>query len=175
MGEVLKLEVGREYEKFRTRQDGYRMEWSDNGLTLYVLLNGITELEMEQFKTEKSFEIRPFEVENILFFCVKFGDMEWGDCSFTRAAHKSSLDVPEISEGTGLSLTIVVADTSNGEVKSLRIIGLGTKISKVFKNFCEKEFEYSFEDTMRMIDMIYMRYSTRDLVRMSDSINRFKL
>lgn len=168
-------EVGKPIKEFIGQSDGILFDISDTGAMVFVLFNKPTKLELANFREDMPFEVTSCVFNDVIYMCFRFGCMDWMDAPYS--AHLStkltSFQIPE--DGYGLPLNVCVVDTSDGTVKSLRVIGLGTEFSQnlittVMEN---KMTPYNPANYQRSIDKTYDLYSSADISRMSE--NRYKI
>ncbi len=67
----------------------------------------------------------------------------------------------------GLSLTVILADTSDGTVKVLRLVGLGNRFSKSLVGAILERAQKSFNPSAynASIADVYNRYSTNQMLK----------
>lgn len=163
-----KYEVGNIYPEVKGHNEGCYFDISDEGANLVVYFNRPTKEEIENFKSEKRFEMRLIELSDIMMFLVKFGSLNWMDAPYTPHLSKN-LSKINLEPEKGLAVTIMLFDTSNGHLESIRFISLSERFTeKIKKNiddlmnrpFDKQNFNYS-------VNMIFSKYSTNELVKMS--------
>jgi hypothetical protein len=172
------ISVGDIHEEWKNGADGYIMEYSEEcGFALHVFLNGVSPHEREQFTPEKPFEIRSVAIDRVMFFCLKFGSMDWADCAFSPNLYSEPPKFKEIEEGQGLALNILLIDSGAGQLLNIRTIGLGHEFSERFQAWCKSSLQSSLthEEYMKKIDAVYAQFSTLDLVGMCHENDRYKL
>jgi len=173
------LSVGKRYPEWQGAQDGYRIEWSETGLTLCAILNGISEDERKQFSPQTSLVVRYTIIEDVCYFTFLFGLMPWADCPFSPAIYHTvgkNPTFPDIEDGQGLSLTVLLIDASTGELCSARIIGLGHDFSVKWKGWAQEAAKrpLTFAEYNKQIDKAYREYASVDLARMGgDNRNEY--
>lgn len=173
------LSVGKCYPEWQGQQDGYRIEWTETGLTLCVMFNGISDYEKSQFSTQNKLTIRYIIIDDVCYFTFMFGEMPWADCPFSPALYRTigqHTTFPDIEEYKGLSLTVLLIDTSTGELCGIRIIGLGHDFSVGWKNWAQEAAlkPLPFAEYHRQIDKAYRDYASVDLARMGgDNLNEY--
>lgn len=175
---MIHISVGDVREEWKNGADGYIMEYSEDcGLSLHVFLNGVSPQEREQFATDKPFEIRFVVIKRILFFCLKFGNMDWADCAFSPNLYSPPPCFGKVAAGQGLALNILLIDSGAGELLNVRLIGLGHEFSESFQTWCKLslEMELSRDEYMKRIDSVYSEHSTLDLVGMTSAADRYRL
>lgn len=161
--------VGKCYSEWQTKQNGYRLEWSETGFVLYVMLNGINEVEKSQFITQKKVVIRFTVIKDICYFTFMFGEMPWGDCPFSPVLYSQKLIFPnlfpDLENGKGYSLTVLLIDTGIGELCKIRLISLGHDFSVKLRKWLIKATNkpLSFEEYNKQIDEVYLQYANVDL------------
>lgn len=165
------LTVGQRYPEWKTKQDGYRLEWNEGGLVLFAMLNGISIDEKEQFAPQKELAVRYTVIEDVCYFTFRFGDMPWADCPFSSALYRTAGQkptFPDIEENEGLSLTVLLIDTSTGELCRMRLIGLGHDFSVKWRDWAVQAAEQTldFAEYSGRIDKAYRDYASVDLAAM---------
>ncbi|MDD3946237.1 MAG: hypothetical protein PHI19_00160 [Clostridia bacterium] len=136
IGEV--YAAGVSYPSFATQTDGYRLEFTDDGgFVLYCFVDGITDFEAKEFEGGKSVSVRYTVINDISYWCFKFGVLPWGDCPFSPslyldAGRPVSFD-DVLPDGVGYSVTILLIESSTGTVRYIRMIGLGHEFSVSFQ------------------------------------------
>lgn len=173
------LSVGKNYPEWQGAQEGNRIEWSETGLTLYAILNGISEDERKQFSPQTSLIVRYTVIEDVCYFTFLFGLMEWVNCPFSPALYHTvgqNPTFPDIEDGQRLSLTVLLIDASTGELCSVRIISLGHDFSVKWKEWAQEatKMPLAFAEYNRQIDKAYRDYASVDLARMGgDNMNEY--
>lgn len=118
------------YGEPKRLQEGIRMGYDDSGLYLTACLDRLTEKEIDKLRIGKA-EFALYENSGILFLLAKIpGVLSWSDAPFHIKLYEDERKVPEIPEGAGLALTIYGIEATTGKIKSMRLIGLGTKFSR---------------------------------------------
>ena len=135
-----KYEVGGYFFGSKMRlQEGIRMGYDDGGLYLTVCLDRLAEKEIAKLRTGKA-EFALYENSGILFLLVHIpGVLDWSDAPFHIGLYEDGRSVPGIPEGAGLALTVYGIEATNGMIKSMRLIGLGTKFSRELVRLMEKQ------------------------------------
>ncbi len=162
--------VGNIYPQAKGHMEGCYFDISDEGGTLLVYFDHPTKEEKEAFKAKERFELRMLEMSDIMMFLVKFGSLNWMDAPYNPHLSRNLSGIRR-EEGKGLKLTIMLFDTATGKLETLRLVSLSErmtdKIRKAYKELMARPFERSVYD--RKIDLVFARYSTNDLVKMSGS------
>jgi len=173
------LSVGKRYPEWQGAQDGFRIEWSETGLILCAILNGISEDEREQFSPQTSLTVRYTVIGDVCYFTFLFGAMPWADCPFSPALYHAvgqNPTFPVIEDGQGLSLTVLLIDASTGELCGVRLIGLGHDFSLKWKEWAQEAAKkpLDFAEYNRQIDRVYREYASVDLALMGgDNMNEY--
>lgn len=170
-----KFEVGTVYPQLKTCREGMQFDIQDSGALLVVHIPSPTKKEIMEIR-KGSFEIKSFAFSNVIMLMTKFGSLDWLDAPYTPHLSQNltgfspDLALPE----SGLSLFIVLVDSATGEIKGIRLIGLGHNFSiSLVKDTLElwkKHFELRTYN--QSVDKIFSGYSTKDLVRLAS--NRWK-
>lgn len=162
------LQVGQARSEWRGLADGYIMEYNEvSGLTLFLFFRNPLPVEEKQIKAESPFKITFSDYRGVGFFCVKFGDLPWGDCAFSPNLYQTQPRFEAVEEGRGYALNIVLIDTETGSIKALRQIGLGNTFSRLFRDWCEESLRQQMNRDLynRAINECYEQYNTEQLVR----------
>lgn len=169
LNESLKMySVGQRYSEFRTGEDGYRLEYDGERLWLYVLLRNWLPKEQIEVSEKKRIVFHFAQFDGIGFFCVKFGDLPWGDAPFHPAIYKGSgikYSERDFGERKGIPLTIVCADSASGELLYMRLVGLGNQFSKSWQKWllCHADDDLNREEYERAVDGVYRYFSSEAL------------
>lgn len=161
--------VGHRYPKWRTGNDGFILEWDNSaGFILYAFLNSPSVEEVAQFQTDVELEVCYKTVYDVCFFTFRFGDMPWADCPFAPALYKEAgreAVFDDIPEGQGLAVTILLIDSSCGELKTIRVVALSHDFSVKWQTWAIEankrpltKAEYS-----SLINVVYMNHSTEGI------------
>ena len=163
-----KYEVGNIYAEAIGHIEGCYFDISDDGANLYVYFNRPTEKELENFKSEKRFEIRLIELSDIMMFLVKFGDLNWMDSPYTPHLSKNLTKI-NFEPGKGLSLTVMLFDFSSGVLKQIRFISLSERFTATIKKEAENLLNKTFDHKkyLNSLNILFAKYSTNELVKMS--------
>lgn len=135
-----KYEVGGYfYGKPMRLPEGIRMGYDDSGLYLLVCLDRLTEKEINKLRIGKA-EFALYENSDILFLLARIpGVLSWSDAPFHIGLYEDGRSVPKIPEGAGLALTIYGIEATTGKIKSMRLVGLGTKFSQEVVRIMKKQ------------------------------------
>lgn len=118
-------------------QDGLVIDWSDAcGLTLFVFWNKPQKEELLATCPKSRFEITFKDIEGVGFFAFRFGDLPWSDCAFSPNLYDKPPVFEKPQTGQTYALNIMVVDTSNGELKQIRVISLGIDFMNQFRGWC---------------------------------------
>ena len=167
------LRVGDVYPPFAFRQEGTFFDYNGS-FTLIYNYHRPNDDEIADMKAGKPFEIRIVTIGGILFILSKAGDQPWQDAPFTP--HYARIKEYPVSEGTkGYALLVIMTDAANGQIKSLRMIGLGHDFSLKLREVIMEQLDQPFDNDEynAKLNRIYRAYSTKDLLRFS--IARFKI
>lgn len=166
--------VGKKYGEWATQQDGYILEYGENGFTLYCMLPNVSADERKQFSENKPIEVRYSIIADICFFCFKFGDMPWADCPFSPAIYKDAgrvVHFPMLHENEGYSLTVLLIDSATGELLYIRLIGMEHEFSAKWTEWAASvaNVPMSREEYSGRVDEIYKSYTTQEVVLQAES------
>lgn len=166
--------VGDILENFIGTPDGVRMDITDCGLDCAVYMNNPTEKELEQFRAGNSFDIRFTVIRDVIMFALKIGSLNWMDAPYDihLSQNYTMFDVP--GDNQHVVLTLMLIDSSNGEIKHIRLLSLSPFFTKkLFLAIMEQNDKYFSKDDYDMrVQSIFDRYSTKEIVKMSSVYSR---
>lgn len=169
MGDKMEiLEVGMRIPEFKRHNEETIFDIADDGATMYVFFNNPSASEIEQFKSGKNFEIRFNLMYDVIMITTKIGNLNWMDAPYTPhlSKHLTKFTIP--NEGEGLALTLILVDANNGEIKSIRLLGLSEKFTRsllgVVMDLRMKEFDRNLYD--KNLQKVF-NYTTKQIVGMS--------
>ena len=158
------LKVGQKRPEWKTVQ-GLILEYSSSGgFTLYYNQPNLTQKEIKQFKANEPFQIAFKEFDDVGIFCFKFGDGSIMDAPFSPNLYTPRPTFAPIPQTNGYVLTVLIIEHTTGELKDMRVIGLGNEFSNIVRNFCLRSLEKNISKTqyVEAIDSIYSTYPTSE-------------
>jgi len=167
--------VGKTYRQWRGIPDGYRVNTlSRGGLQLEILMNRPTE-EEERDCSQGAVECRFTPVSTALgFWCFRFGGQPWADAPYSPSILPSKPDIPEILDGTGLSVVARLIDTQTGQLRNQRFFSLGTQVSRYFRDWCqEAPGHMGIESYNLAIDTASGAFTSEDLAENTPAYSRW--
>lgn len=158
-------EVGKMYPEMRNKADSLYLSIDGSGLMLISLLNKPTSKETQAFNRHSDLSVAAGRMFDLLYLCVKFGNLNWMDCTYTP--HLGEIpNLPDATDGMGYALHICMFDTSTGVLKVQRIVSLDTITSQYIKKQIEGLKNKPFDKATynAQLNAIYGNYSTKDLL-----------
>lgn len=161
--------VGTCYQEFKGRE-GAQFGIDDGGASLLVRFASPEQHEIEQFKEGNPFEIKFTTLYGVMMITVKIGNLNWMDAPYSPHLSKENTKYQMPQDGQGLGLTIFLADSITGEVKSMRLVGLSTRFTQeLFKEtMSQKMSPFNITEYQNNINRVFQRYSTKDIVKLSN-------
>lgn len=138
-------QLGAKIQEFRG-QDGVYLSIDESGVLLLCRMNRPTSDERRAFNSSQPIQIAMDERDGVLYWCVRFGDLDPMDCTYSPqvASHVPELETPE--KGTGYALTVILADGSSGEIVKLRVVGLphdfSVRLKSIYDSIRGKWIDY---------------------------------
>ena len=162
-------EVGQVIPNFIGHDEGIIFDMADDGARVMVFFNKPTIDEVEQFKSSHNFEIRFVQLYNVIMITTKIGSLNWMDAPYTPHLSKSLTKYQLPQEGQGLGLQLYLIDSSNGQIKTIRLLGLSEKFTKsLFGTLMEEKVkEFDKMEYQNNMNRIFSTYPTKKLVVMS--------
>ena len=169
------IEVGKPFIAGKTNfREASWLEYTETGPILLMSVANPTAKEIEAVRTGNA-EFALYETNPVLWFLYKIrGFGPWSDCPFSIRLYDDKnrkFDWSEgIGDGMGLGLQIILIDAGSGIVKVLRLIGLPTKFSRMFRAMILRQLEQPFDtgNYNREIEKVYARFSSDDLANRAD-------
>ena len=161
--------VGQVVNNFMFHPECVQFDIDDAGATMLVFFDRPTQSEIDQFKSDKNFEIRFTELSDVIMVTAKIGNLNWVDAPYNAHLSKNLSKFTLPKEGEGLALTLILVDAHSGEIKSIRLMGLSTKFSqRLFGAAMEQRVkEFNQKEYDEKINSIYQKYDTNAIVKMS--------
>lgn len=166
--DYMKIQKGAPLEGAQGREDGCIFDLSDSGAILFTFFNSPTPKEIKDFSEESPLEIRYVVLDGEIYLLAKFGSQEWMDFPYNPHLSKNLTKLELIQNETeGLGLTIVLADSADGIVKELRLVGLGNRFSRSFLGAVLERAQKPFDAAAynASIAKTYSRYNTKQMLK----------
>lgn len=170
------LEVGKPYMPIVGRPEGVFFDLDEAGYTLIYNFDKPTEAEISAASADQPFEIRYAVLSGAIWILTKCGSLNWTDAPFNPHLSLNYADPLEPTPGTGTSLTFIMTDATDGIIKHLRLIGLGTDFSAALREEVIRIHSAPFDREAydSGLASVYAKYSTKVLVRMADKYYKVK-
>ena len=170
------LEKGKYYfDAIRPEQTVFLL--TDSGAQLNIYFNNPTEEEINDINTAP-IELGYLKINDIIMVLFKAGSISWVDAPFHPGAMKNALTHLEIpQDGLGLSITITLYNAVNGKLEVIRYISSTNNFVRKFYGDVLEMQTQTFNENMyfQKINQVYMKYTTKDLVKMVPTNQKFKI
>lgn len=168
------LKIGESAPFLAGLPEGCFFECDGSGLVLIYNFFHPSQKEIEAFKADVPGEVRFVRVGGVLFILSKLGTLEWMDSPYAVQLSRN-ISFPEIPQGQGYSLLLILADAANSKIMGLRYVGLGTKFSEQLHDEVMADINVPIVKPMydAKVQQLYARYTTKDLVKLSKT--RYKI
>lgn len=163
------LKVGGKYPPLANVGECVAIDVDSTGITLVYNFQSPTVKEIAAMAEGQPFEIRFVTIAGIMYVLTKCGSLHWTDAPFNPHLAQDA-NLPEITnDHDGYALTLMMVNAATNTIESIRLIGLGNKISKAIRTEIEalKLKEFDKEMYHRTIRINNMMRSTNDLVKMT--------
>ena len=164
-------DTGMVADKFIGYSDSNIAEVSDSGIDVYVLMRKPSKSEIKQISAGSEFKLKLLEMEGVIFFLLKFGDLDWSDAPYNVHLGKGQPHLKDVPDGSGYAVRIYLIDTLSGELMRQRFTGLDTCTSRELKEMVGRQNALPFNKTEYAvaINNIYGMYSTMDLLEIKSA------
>ena len=172
------FEVGKCYTPALGLGEGVRFGINPDGAVLMYGFSNPTADEVKATKSGQDFEIRFVTLNGIIWILSKCGDLAWTDAPYNpRLDSSAPLDPASIGDGEGLLLTLMMLNSDNAVVKSVRAIGLGTDFSRRLLTEVSKvrQQAMTLREASASIQRTMVTYPTNMLVQMAKDGDRYRL
>lgn len=170
------LKVGEQYAPILGRPEGVIFDADASGYTLIYNFSRPTQKEIDAVKSSQPFTIRFTVIDGIIWILTKCGSLNWTDAPYTPflSAEWEKLEYPP--DGMGTLLTLMMTDATDGTIKHLRAIGLGTSFSRDLREAIFEVGKGSFDISAydQTLRRTYAAYTTKDLVGLSSKYYKVK-
>jgi len=163
------IEVGKYFfGQPRRMTEGCRLDYSESGPQLSVILDGISKSEINKIRSG-DMDLGVFEQEGILFLLVNIpGVLDWSDAPLHLGLYRTRPAIPDnIEDGMGLGLTVLGIEASTGMVNVIRFVGLGTDISRAITSILAAQGDTNQTEHTKKVKAIYRQYDCIKMVRMA--------
>ena len=169
-----RLEVGGYLKGYPSPvQEKCTLTYDGGGPTLLVSLRAISAKEAKKVQKGK-IDFAVFEKEEILFLLANIpGAIDWSDAPFHIGLYADDRPIPEdIPDGQGWGLMVLGLNSNNGMIKALRLVGLGTEISREMIRIIQiqQKAKISQVDCHNKINKVYREYDCEQMVRKANAI-----
>lgn len=168
------IKVGESFPGGKGHIENCHFILDNGGASLVVYFHSPTNAEIEQFRENHRFELRFVVLNGVIFILAKIGNLNWMDMPYKP--NKDLTIFPEIEEGGGLSLSLMLVDTATGNLKHFRLIGMATKFSRRLIQAIQEQGNDDFDRIkyQQRIDDVYRKYPTTALVKLASDYFKIK-
>lgn len=167
------LKVGQSYPG-RIIPEGTLLDYDSSGFLLRIFLPHITEEEQRGLQAGR-YRIALTDRKGILFFLSEFKPgINLSDTPFHFGLYEDREErakyLPNIDQdGKGIALTVIAVDTADNIVKSLRLIGLSTALSRKLIGICKQQAAETIDRDQYFVKLkqIQQQYTAKQLYRYS--------
>lgn len=131
-------EVGKRYPDVIGHDEGIIFDITDSGALLPVYFNNPRNDEVSEMKSDKPIQIGYLAKNNVIIMLMKFGRLDWMDAPYNPHLSIGLTHLPDLAEGMGLSVNLLLFDTSSGELKTQRLFAMNDKLTNNLVKEIEK-------------------------------------
>ena len=158
----------------RMYQEGIKFDFDDSGCVLIAFFNRPTNEEVQEFKQGK-IKLGYHKYKNVLMMLAKIGNLSWMDAPYSVHLSNNLTHISDIEEGMGLATTVMLVDASNGEIKTLRLVGANHRLSCSLVKDIKAQKEMSFDNYYNNMNYLFGTYSTKELVNRAIMIENMSI
>lgn len=110
-------------------------------------------------------------IGDIIFFCFKFGDLEWSDCGFSIHLvpdnERTLPDIPKTNQERALLSTLLI-DAETGILRVIRATTFSSRFTRILHQAIIDQAGRPYpgdNEYQRQIDQIYQKYRSKDLAK----------
>lgn len=166
--QFLKVEVGQKI--LPPGKDQIQFDLTDSGAILLAQMRKPTSAEVRGYKNGVP-QFRYIVINGVIYFLSRFGTLNWTDAPFHRDMAVNATKLPNPQEGEGLAVHVMLVDAATGVLKTQRVIGLSTKFTRELVEDILKQPIMRQSQYLASVNSTYARYSTADMVVMSEHEN----
>lgn len=158
--ELRDYHVGQRYPNWATGGDIVQADFGDGLWTLTIGFPGITPEEIQNIQLGHA-QFAFADVEDCLFLLVKFGAFDWMDAPYEPRLYPEPQEYINFEHGDGAPLLVFSVDTNTGELKAMRILGLGNVLSNRLHAVCREKDARRPLDTeaySKKVSQLYRRF-----------------
>ena len=156
------IKVGEIHESWRTGTILIRADHDGFSWSLTVGYPDITEEEISELQNgdfEKAFT----KINDTIFLLCKIGRIEWMDAPFEPRLNPGHYTFPQFEPGTGAPMVLQIVDSATGQLKALRVVGMGNVLSNRLHKACQEQLDtgitLSPAENSFLVEKAYQEYS----------------
>ncbi len=139
-----------------------KFDIDNSGAVLYV---SVFKDMLREFKIGGHYKFSFVRLNNIIFFCAKWGELSWMSAPFSPHLAQDFEDT-EYEEGLGMPLTVILIDVEDGEIHKLDFLVLGNEFSNALNKTAVEILKTPFDINAHKqnIKKTYSEYATDKLL-----------
>lgn len=154
------LALGHCNKEFKGLEEGISLTEQSGTLMLLMTLENPTKEDVQLIQ-ESPIELYFDEFEGLSMFVVKFGEEYMDMPVFSKGTTESMI----FEVGYGYGLSIVLANTADGKVEALRMVGLSTEMSVALnQGFCKHSNTEAYQ-VIPKLSKVYDKYTSEELAK----------
>ncbi|MEG1756747.1 MAG: hypothetical protein RR297_11550 [Clostridia bacterium] len=160
---MLSYEVGKSIHEFVGQMDGVYFSMDKAGALVTVLLRDPDSSEVDAFKQGKPLRMGIFYRKNQMVMLFKFAEMDWMDAPYSPHIGEAPVLPDDIPDGQSIAMQIMLANTRDGVIKSLRLFSPPTKFARELVKTIKEIQQLPFDKGKYNQDLnaLFCMYSTR--------------
>ena len=173
------IKVGEIRKKWKTGTILIRADHDEYTWSLTVGYPEITEEETSELQTG-DFQMTFTKLNDTIFLLCRIGKIDWMDAPFEPRIDPDGYRFPQFEPGTGAPLVLQIVDTITGQLKALRVVGMGNVLSNRLHKACQEQLDtrivLSPDENAYLVNKTYREYpDSASMLRTVNPNNIFML
>jgi len=158
--------IGERVEAFADGVDGAQFDMTDGGGILLIKFNSPTSKEVDQIKNGK-IRYSISYLNNVIYILWKFGSLEYLETPYSFSASKNLTELQEPIDSSGYAVNMILADSSDGEIKAIKLLSLSNRASKKLLDLISKQPYMELGEYYVNVLNTQSKYTTKDILNYS--------
>ena len=170
----IKYKLGDHSSEWEQGEECQLVEFGVEGFYLYRFLDFDDTKTVYDYRPPKTCEMRYTVIDDICYFCFRFGDAPWFSCPYAPALYVTSgypITIPEIpSEEWGYALNWLLIDMYDGVLAAMAQVRIRYEISQRWREWALENVKVRLPiaEYRKRVEEAYQKYSLANLLEMGE-------